>query len=116
MRGTQFDLNNIGVGDRIVVEQVSTHPGAEWLLSYRAAVCEVDENMSEEITLTRIITTYEQRLNPVEERRAIGRCEALLYRETDKRRRDQQQLIIYYGNESAQEYDTDVPVTLTPLS
>ncbi len=26
VRGTQFDLNNIGVGDHIVVEQVSTHP------------------------------------------------------------------------------------------
>ncbi len=54
VRGTQFDFI---ISASVIVSlssKVSTHPVRwKWLLSYRAAVCEkVDENMSEEITLT----------------------------------------------------------------
>ncbi len=61
---TQFDLNNIGVGDRIVVEQVSTHP-VRRVAHHRQPSVKVDENMSEEITLTLIITTHERAIKPV---------------------------------------------------
>jgi len=53
VRGTQFDLNNIGVGDRIVVEQnkYSSCPLSGYYRIEQLSV-KVDENMSEEITLT----------------------------------------------------------------
>ena len=53
VRGTQFDLNNIGVGDRIVVQQskYSSCPLSGYYRIEQLSV-KVDENMSEEITLT----------------------------------------------------------------
>lgn len=53
VRGRQFDLNSIGVGDRIVVEQTD-NPAFALSGYYRIERIEVqtDENFAEEITLT----------------------------------------------------------------
>ena len=53
VRGRQFDLNTIGVGDRIVVEQAD-NPTFALSGYYRIERIEVqtDDNFAEEITLT----------------------------------------------------------------